>query len=392
MAATHTSPATTGIYEEADRCWRLLTPHANVPEATSATSDGHATEVKQMSTSLRCDPSPTEEPLTHQKLLSLRVLWPAEVDRICDNDTRVQFLVDGFLPAKSIGIAAGDSTIGKSPLAYQLGLCVAAGVPFLGRSTKQGRVVYFDLENSIHDSRAIRDALARFLGLSVAPENFLLATEPPLALETLIAEVKPSLVIIDSLRAFAPEATRDNPAAAAWLNALRRLARKHGVCFVIVHHVRKPKDAGTHCDLTSRKVSEWMLEMEGPRALVNQTDVRIALEPGNGEPAALGMKWSRRVYGDSPLVLLERVFDDDGEPAGYRQATGINLLSPERRAAFEKLSAEFRYTDAKQALNRGAASTVNFLTECVQLGIAVPVEKGYRKTATTDEAGSWVVS
>src|ERR1035441_4683306 len=82
MAATHTSPATTGIYEEADRCWRLLTPHANVPEATSATSDGHATEVKQMSTSLRCDPSPTEEPLTHQKLLSLRVLWPAEVDRI----------------------------------------------------------------------------------------------------------------------------------------------------------------------------------------------------------------------------------------------------------------------------------------------------------------------
>src|ERR1039458_1323866 len=185
MAATHTSPATTGIYEEADRCWRLLTPHANVPEATSATSDGHATEVKQMSTSLRCDPSPTEEPLTHQKLLSLRVLWPAEVDRICDNDTRVQFLVDGFLPAKSIGIAAGDSTIGKSPLAYQLGLCVAAGVPFLGRSTKQGRVVYFDLENSIHDSRAIRDALARFLGLSVAPENFLLATEP-LELERLI--------------------------------------------------------------------------------------------------------------------------------------------------------------------------------------------------------------
>lgn len=147
--------------------------------------------------------------------------------------------------------------------------------------------------------------------------------------------------------------------------------------------------AGTHCDLNSGKVSEWMLEMEGPRALVNQTDVRIALEQGNGEPAALRMKWSRRVYGDSPLTLLERVFDDDGKPAGYRQATGINLLSPERRAAFEKLAAEFRYTDAKQALHRGAASTVNFLTECVQLGIAVPVEKRYRKTATTDEAGSW---
>jgi hypothetical protein len=336
-----------------------------------------------MSASPRSEPSPTEEPLTHQKLLSLRVLWPAEVDRICDDDTRVQFLVDAFLPAKSIGIAAGDSTIGKSPLAYQLGLCVAAGIPFLGRSTKQGRVIYFDLENSIHDSRAIRDALARFLGLSVAPENFLLATEPPLALETLLAEVKPSLVIIDSLRAFAPEATRDNPAAAAWLNALRRLARKHGVCFVIVHHVRKPKDARPHCDLNSGRVSEWMLEMEGPRALVNQTDVRIALEQGNGEPAALRMKSSRRVYGDSPVVLLERVFDDDGEPAGYRQATGIDLLSPERRTALAKLSEEFRYKEAKQALNRGDASTDNFLKECVQVGVVVKERKGhYRKIRT----------
>ena len=340
-----------------------------------------------MSASPRCNPSPTEEPLTHQKLLSLRVLWPAEVDRICDDDTRVQFLVDGFLPAKSIGIAAGDSTIGKSPLGYQLGLCVAAGNPFLGRSTKQGRVVYFDLENSIHDSRAIRDALARFLGLSVAPENFLLATEAPLALETLIAEVKPSLVIIDSLRAFAPEATRDNPAAAAWLNTLRRLARKHGACFVIVHHVRKPKDARPHYDLNSGRVSEWMLEMEGPRALVNQTDVRIALEQGNGEPAALSMKWSRRVYGDSPLVLLERVFDDDGEPAGYRHLTEVALLKDDRRAAFEKLPKDFRYTDAKHALNRGDASTVSFLSDCVQAGVAVKVKKGHYKKIGTS-AGS----
>jgi RecA-family ATPase len=198
-----------------------------------------------MSASPRSEPSPTEQPLTHQKLLSLRVLWPAEVDRICDDDTRVQFLVDGFLPAKSIAIAAGDSTIGKSPLKYQLGLCVAAGIPFLGRSTTQGRVLYFDLENSIHDSKSIRDALVRFLSLSVTPENFLLSTEAPMALETLIAEVKPSLVIIDSLRALAPEATRDNTAAAAWLNAVRRLARKYSVCFVIVHHGSRKMHAPT---------------------------------------------------------------------------------------------------------------------------------------------------
>src|ERR1019366_10360379 len=100
--------------------------------------------------------------------------------------------------------------IGKSPLMYQLGLCVAAGVPFLGMPTTQGRVLYFDLENGINDSKMMRDALVRFLGLEHAPEDFLLVIDPSPSLEGLIAEIKPDLVIIDSLRAFAPEATERN--------------------------------------------------------------------------------------------------------------------------------------------------------------------------------------
>jgi predicted ATP-dependent serine protease len=183
---------------------------------------------------------PACEPTT-DRWRSLGVLSPADVNRLCDEEMHTQFLVEGFLPTKSIAIAAGDSTIGKSPLMYQLGLSVAAGVPFLGRNTNQGRVLCFDLENSLHDSRTVRDALVRFLGLEVAPENFLLATEP-LDLERVIAEVKPFLVIIDSLRAFAPKATTENPKAAEWLNNLKQLAREYGVCYVIVHHLRKPGD------------------------------------------------------------------------------------------------------------------------------------------------------
>lgn len=323
-----------------------------------------------------------------QKLRRLGVLSPAEVDRICDEETRAPFLVDGFLPAKSIGIAAGDSTIGKSPLMYQLGLCVAAGIPFLGQPSKQGCVIYFDLENGMLDSRGIRDALVRFLGLSVAPDNFLLATEPK-DLQGLIAEVKPDLVIIDSLRAFAPETTERNRPAAEWLKDLRKLTRKHGASFLIVHHIRKPQQGGFVHGLESTSVATWMLEMEGPRAFVNQTDVRISLEQGDSEPAALRMKWSRRVHGDSPLVQLERVFREDGEPAGYSHLTGADLLNPDRREALLKLPNEFRFKDAKAALNRSDDPTNKFLNECKQLGI---IEKraggGYRKisAATVDAA------
>jgi hypothetical protein len=52
-----------------------------------------------------------------------------------------EYVIKGLLPARSIGILLGDSGLGKSPLMYQAGICVSAGVPFLGRETKKGSVV-----------------------------------------------------------------------------------------------------------------------------------------------------------------------------------------------------------------------------------------------------------
>jgi AAA domain-containing protein len=322
--------------------------------------------------------------LTTKKLLSLGVLSPAMVDRTCDQEAETQFLIEGFLAAKGVGIIAGDSTIGKSPLANQLALSVAAGIPFLGMKTKKGRVLYFDLENPLQDCKGMRDALVQFLGLAETPGDFLLVTEPG-DLERLLAEIRPGLVVIDSLRAFRPDVTERNRVAGEWLNEIRRLARKYGCFFLIVHHMRKPdRKVGTP-ELEDSKVVTYLLEMEGPRALVNQTDVRVAVTEGDLNPAALRVKWSRRVYGDSPLYLLERVFDKDGEPAGYRNLTGAGWLSPERRAALAKLPDEFSFKEAKKALGRSDDPTNKFLRECRQLGLVEKVIRGrYKKLAGTE--------
>jgi hypothetical protein len=114
--------------------------------------------------------------MTPQKLLPLGVLWPGEVDRICAEETRSQFLVEGFLPRRCIAIAGGDSTIGKSAFMCQLALCVAAGIPFLGMKTNQSQVLYFDLENSLLDCKTMRDALVGFLTINKTPDDFLLVT------------------------------------------------------------------------------------------------------------------------------------------------------------------------------------------------------------------------
>jgi hypothetical protein len=318
--------------------------------------------------------------LTPQKLLSLGVLSPAEVDRICAAETESRFIVADFLPAKCRAILAGESGIGKSPFAYLLALSVAAGVPFLGMAVRQGPVLYLDLENPLPESQAMRDSLVRHLGLDTCPSDFLVRTEPPPELGRLVAEIRPTLVVIDSLRSLRPEATRDNARAAEWLKEILALAHKYGCSFLIVHHLRKPSEIRFLPELDDEcRVVNFLLEMEGPRALVNQTDVRIAVAEGDGDPAALKVKWSRRVHGDSPLTLLERVFDEEGEPIGYRSLTGADFLSNDQKTALEKLPfapTEFTFKDAMLALGRANDPTNKFLAKCKAHGLVRKVRKG----------------
>jgi hypothetical protein len=325
------------------------------------------------------------------KRLPPGVLGPAEVDRICSEQTGTRFLVEGLLPIAGIAIAAGESTIGKSALICQLGLCVAAGVPFLGMSTVPGPVLYLDLENSILDCKAMRDSLVGFLGLDKSPDDFLLVPEPPKDLDEVLDKIRPKLVVIDSLRAFRPDVTEKNPRAAEWLMEIRKLSRTYDCTFLIVHHLRKPSRDSAPADLEACNVATWLLDMEGPRAFVNQTDVRLAITEGNLAPTALKLKWSRRVRGDSPVVLVERIFDGDGEPAGYRHLTGTGLLSPEKRLAFERLPLEFSTGDAKATrqacgLGEGNDPTNKFLAECKQLGLIEKLERGrWRKLAVQNQ-------
>jgi hypothetical protein len=325
--------------------------------------------------------------LTPQKLSAMGAFTPSQVDRVCAEDARTQFLVEGFLPVKSIAIVAGDSGLGKSALMYQQALCIAAGIPFLGMPTKQGRVLYFDSENSLDDGKLMRDSLVRFLGLERAAEDFIVVPEPG-RFASLVEQIKPSSVVIDSLRANNPEVTSSNGDAGTWLKEKRALAHKHDFALQIVHHLRKPGRQDPPHDLDSEtRVTNWTLEMEGARALVNQTDVRIAIAEGDFNPAALKVKWSRRVHGDSPLFLLERVCDEDGEPAGYRLLTGAALLNAQRREALAKLAEEFSFKDAKRAYGRSDDPTNKFLKECKQLGLVVREKRGvYRKVLPPESA------
>src|SRR5580700_4312491 len=74
------------------------------------------------------------------------LLRPEDVDALCAHESSNSGgIVAGLIPKRAISFLIGDSGLGKSPLAYQLGLSVAAGIPFLaGMETQRGPVVYLD--------------------------------------------------------------------------------------------------------------------------------------------------------------------------------------------------------------------------------------------------------
>jgi hypothetical protein len=310
------------------------------------------------------------------------LLSPREVDLKCDEQHNPGGLVAGFLRHRSLSILVGDSGLGKSPLAYQLGLCVAQGIPFLGLETEPGIVVYADYENGLQEAKELRNGLCQFLNLSEPPANFRLwspEAADSLDVEAVCADTEPSLFIIDSLRAHNPLfESKDN--AGKEMASLRSAAYKNRVAILLVHHIRKPGQEGGVPDLEddSAGVMLWLNQAAGHRSIVNQSDTRIATDASRRVPdAAMVLRWHRRIHGEGGIVYLERITNDEGVPIGYQRLVGARLLgNSEQEAAFGRLPEKFHFKEAKAIYGRTDDPTRKWLLKCVASGLLTQVSKG----------------
>jgi hypothetical protein len=299
------------------------------------------------------------------------------------------YLIDGLVPQQAINIVVGDSGLGKSPLLYQAGMCVAAGGRFLGREVRQERVLYIDHENGVAQIDGLVVRLTKFLGLAERPTDFRIwsandSTEP-LDLAAACEQFKPSWVIIDPLSLMWPSAERDNPSAAEVFKFLRQLMSRHHCAVTIMHHLRKPSDnpKAKREPLETAEWNTWFHQARGPSVFINNSDVRLGVD----RPAPclnkdhLILKGFERVNGEIPIIRLCRVRNQGGEPVGYRLVAGADLLdNPEQRAAYEALPPEFSFGEAKVVYRREDQPTADFLKKCDRAGILRKVDKGrYQK-------------
>ena len=265
------------------------------------------------------------------------------------------FLVDGLIGEASVNIIVGDSGLGKTPLCVQLGMAVATGLPFCGRPARRGKVLYVDCENSLAAFDGIVTAMERYYGQPELSASFQAwspqwdarpdAPDYILTICQAVERFKFDLVVIDPLRVIFPRAEIKSEDAVAMVRLQRQLSRDHGTAWLNVHHCRKPNQDPAYKTSLFTHPHEWLLEAAGSRALINQTDTRIGVAPGDD----LLLSGFTRVLGPiSPFRLIRRY--DAGEPLAYDAIVGPDALTSEQRAMMDRLPALFSWAEARSIL------------------------------------------
>jgi AAA domain len=298
--------------------------------------------------------------------------------------TGTHWIVDKLVIHETINLLVGDSGIGKTPFAMTLGIAVAAGVPFLGRATDPGRVLYCDAESRPHQSERQIETISTSLGLAAPPANFYVygpyfkagarGVDPTERMLDLVRELKPSLIIVDTMRAFWTDADTKSDIAAKLIKTVKTV----GGTWLITHHPRKVSREFAPADLATDP-NGWMQEAAGSRALINHTDSRLGVIKGGTADILIG--GFVRCEGNLVPIQLKRVYDlTTGEPLNYELATGVDFLTDKHKAVFSTLPSLFHFKDVVAAFGgKSASSAARFIQQCKDVKVIESIGKAYAK-------------
>ena len=216
-------------------------------------------------------------------------------------DDPPRWLLHGVIGQGQMVILAGEPGVGKSVLSYTLALAVGAGgLPFLGRATSAGPVMYFDEENSLPDVKQYIRWAWRGLGgpdaarVKVGIEHFSLAVQGARRYEYMVERagaVKPALIIIDTVTpACHIKDENDNAEASRAIAALRRVRTVAGpdCTMLLLKHARIP-----HRDATQEDGAR--ASIRGAKTWLGELDCVLYHVASPGRPTRDGLRGSRIV-------------------------------------------------------------------------------------------------
>jgi hypothetical protein len=170
--------------------------------------------------------------------------------RLADSPEQQRWLVNGLWSEQAVGIIGGEPKCGKSFLALDLAVAVAAGIPCLRRFAvgHPGRVLLYPAEDALHTVRRRLEGICAAAGVSLTELDVQVITAPSLRLdleadrvrlEETVARLKPRLLVLDPFVRLHRIDENVSGDVAPLLAFLRDLQRRHAIAVVLVHHAKK---------------------------------------------------------------------------------------------------------------------------------------------------------
>lgn len=180
-----------------------------------------------------------------QPARGLRLLSLAE----CDSAPDRGYVVKGMLAPGDLAALIGAPAAGKSIAAPNVAYRIARGLPVFGCRTKAGPVLYVAAEDSV-GMRGRLAALRRVHGDApnlhlVEGLSDLLSPESPdrAELARIVAEVRPVMIVIDTLSMAFPGLEENSAEAMGRVVAVGRGLARGGAAVLLVHHTTKAGDS-----------------------------------------------------------------------------------------------------------------------------------------------------
>lgn len=273
-----------------------------------------------------------------------------------------QWLVHGLVPQKTVTLFSGDGGTGKSLLALQLAVAVAAQTAWLRNPVTPGRVIFLSAEDDDDELHRRLDDILRAEGRnyddvsgltlrSLAGEDALLAVDTQLALmqsalfdelDQRAADEGPALVVIDTLADVYPSNENDRAKVRQFVGILRGLAIKRTCAVLLLGH---PSLTGLNSGTGTSGSTAWNNSVRSRLYLSRITDNGFEPDP---DARVLSTKKANygRTGGEINLKWTGGIFVAEAQP------TCIDALAAGARGErvflklLDTLTAQGRYVSA----------------------------------------------
>ena len=267
------------------------------------------------------------------------------------------FIWAGRIPRGHVTLLGAHGGVGKSMLALQLAVAVCLGADFLGASTEPGRVLFFSGEDggpvlrhrlghiAAHFNASPRRLAESLVILDATDEPSLYREVSQFGIKTgeptpgfnrlaeIIAEVRPSLIIVDNTSDVFEASENDRAAVRGFMRSLRSLFPDEGAppAMLLLAHIQKQAVGNRGAESYS-----------GSTAWHNSARSRLALTADREDPARLTLSHDKLNLGPRTAEPLRLVRSHTGLlmlDEGAHDAEGAPQEPPE--LALLKVLADF---------------------------------------------------